>query len=198
MTDLALVRENAREWCELAVNGEHGRKSKDPVYQWITGGRDPGPRYSSCADLAHWLLRRLGCVEGFVNYGANWKPQVNVNRLWNNPYVALRGVELHTGDILIHWPTAKPNAAHVNVFDRWEDGVCHTWDLGQAPMAPELWPPGKDYTEAARRQHSHLRNLRYVLSLSEVPLLGTPDPPHSDRLAFLEAQTDWRKMEEYP
>lgn len=46
-------RRIAREWCDFAI----GRTPSDPVYRWVTEGRDPGPIYSSCGDLAH--------VEGF-------------------------------------------------------------------------------------------------------------------------------------
>lgn len=55
-----------------AVADNAGRSELDPVYRAITENRD-GPsalqraKYSSCADLAHWLLRCLGVRAPWLN-----------------------------------------------------------------------------------------------------------------------------------
>jgi hypothetical protein len=83
MTTIAERRAAAAAFCEYATNGETGRKCSDPVYQAIVEKRDKGPGYSSCGDLAHWLLTRLGCRDTRLNrkelYGFVYG--VNVSRL---------------------------------------------------------------------------------------------------------------------
>lgn len=62
----------AQALLRFAVNDEHGRSETDPIYVRVTEGRD-GPtaelrrRYSSCGDLAHWMLRCLGVRAPWLN-----------------------------------------------------------------------------------------------------------------------------------
>lgn len=51
----------------LAAYACDNRRVNDPVYRMVTENRDPGPVYSSCGDLAHWLLFTLGCRAAFIN-----------------------------------------------------------------------------------------------------------------------------------
>lgn len=49
---------------------DSGRNEDDPIYQGVTEGRDVPPfreKYSSCGDLAHWLLFRLGSRLEMIN-----------------------------------------------------------------------------------------------------------------------------------
>jgi hypothetical protein len=100
----------------------NGRDENDPIYREVTENRDVGPaqkRYSSCGDLAHWLLYRLGCRARFVNRKEHqgWIPGMNVARLAffeatrdpspNDRYAA--------GDVLIVWSRADTTDAHVLV-----------------------------------------------------------------------------------
>lgn len=71
-TDITAIRLAAVALAEYACNYEKGRDKLDPVYLEVTEGRDgPGPaqrkRYSSCGDLGHWILYRLGCRTTWVN-----------------------------------------------------------------------------------------------------------------------------------
>jgi hypothetical protein len=99
-----------------------GRSESDPIYREVTESRDVGKAqksYSSCGDLAHWLLYRLGCRSRFVNRKEHqgWAAGMNVSRLAfchvaedpspNDRYRA--------GDILIIWSKPDTTDAHVMV-----------------------------------------------------------------------------------
>lgn len=107
----------------------------DPRYVEITEGRDPGPGYSSCADLAHWLYFRLGVRAPWINRAEHkgFVRQVNVARLvtaavdyggladyptgsLQNRWAARTGgdTKAQPGDVIIvanDWPSGKD--AHV-------------------------------------------------------------------------------------
>jgi hypothetical protein len=90
-SDLARAQAFAVALLRKAVNDEHGRDESDPFYKRVTENRDgPTPilraKYSSCADLAHWLLRCLGVRAGWLNRNDDgdaqlWKSGVNLNWL---------------------------------------------------------------------------------------------------------------------
>jgi len=84
---LSAYREAAFALLRYAV-GEHGRSTSDPIYRQIVEGR-LAPGYSSCADLAHWLLYRLGVRAPWINRAENkpqgWSVSVNLNRLIARP-----------------------------------------------------------------------------------------------------------------
>lgn len=79
----------------FAVNDGNGRDESDAVYKAVTENRDgPTPaqraRYSSCGDLAHWLLRCMGVRAGWLNRdddgdAQRWKSGVNLNWLCPPP-----------------------------------------------------------------------------------------------------------------
>ena len=63
-----------------------GRTESDAVYQQISEGRDVGAMrasYSSCGDLAHWLLFRMGCRSPFINRNEHlgWRVGQNISAL---------------------------------------------------------------------------------------------------------------------
>jgi hypothetical protein len=160
-TKIHLLEEFSREWCDFATKGDVGRLVTDPVYQRIVEGRDKGPKYSSCGDLAHWLLFILGVREPWVNRDENkgWRSGFNVNLLIakpiggnpiaeNNPDLDL----LHTGDIIISWKQKTGTDAHVMVFDHIENGELYTWDLGQGPMSQDAWKGQQQHLEARKRR----------------------------------------------
>jgi hypothetical protein len=98
----------------------HGGSCKDPVYASITEGRDPGlpsNRYSSCGDLAHWLLMRLGVRSALVNRKEHlgWAVGMNVARLAYAPMArdSSNGDVYAPGDILVIW--SKPDATNAHV-----------------------------------------------------------------------------------
>ena len=101
--DESVVRATAVALGYFAVNGTTGRGVGDPVHEWVTEGRrladeqrrsqgvheDP---YSSCADLAHWLLMCLGCQdERVINRSDDggtvpWQIGANISRLVGSPW----------------------------------------------------------------------------------------------------------------
>ncbi len=95
LADLPRAQRLAAELCLHAVNDEHGRGELDPVYKRVTENRDgPGAlqraKYSSCADLAHWMFRCLGVRADWLNRdddadAQRWKSGVNLNWLCPPP-----------------------------------------------------------------------------------------------------------------
>lgn len=93
--DLARAQAFAQALLRKAVNDEHGRDESDPFYKVVTENRDgPTPamraKYSSCADLGHWLLRCLGVRADWLNRdddadAQRWRSGVNLNWLCPKP-----------------------------------------------------------------------------------------------------------------
>jgi hypothetical protein len=86
--DEELVRRVMVTNARYACDGDLGRQQGDPVFEEITEGRQTGDEdYSSCADLVHFCLRRLGLRdERILNRTDDegdvaWKPAVNISRL---------------------------------------------------------------------------------------------------------------------
>lgn len=70
----ATYRKYAAEFCRYACGYDKGRGEPDTVYQAVTEGRDRPPypnSYSSCADLVHAMLYRLGARSPWVNRAEN-------------------------------------------------------------------------------------------------------------------------------
>jgi hypothetical protein len=96
----------------------------DPTYIEVTEGRDKRSawhRYSSCADLAHFIAKRCGVRQTWVNrtdddFAGDWQSGLNVSKLVG-PSVAPRSdYEAALGDIWIisnTWP--RGTDAHVCV-----------------------------------------------------------------------------------
>lgn len=95
-------------------------------YQAVCEGRDSGPMqksFSSCGELAHWLLYRLGCRQPWINRKEHngWRVGRNVSTLaFEAPNSVRRtmprpGSPLDTGDIIIVWARADGTDAHVMV-----------------------------------------------------------------------------------
>jgi hypothetical protein len=87
--DIETFRLAASMLLTYAVDGNVAgvRATHDPVYRTIVEGR-VAPKYSSCGDLAHWLLYRLGVRAPFVNrdegkasIGHGWRVGLNLNLL---------------------------------------------------------------------------------------------------------------------
>lgn len=118
-TDLPRARAFCRVLLAKAVNDGLGRNELDPFYKLVTENRDgPTPalraKYSSCADLAHWMLRCLGVRADWLNRTDDgdaqaWKSGVNLNWLCPPPIgkckPALRTLpplaEIGAGDVFV-------------------------------------------------------------------------------------------------
>jgi hypothetical protein len=88
--DIPTVRAAAVAIARWAVDDDRGRVIGDPVHEWVTEGRRAvrmPAGYSSCGDLAHWMLMMLGVRnERIVNRGddgglVGWAVGANLSRL---------------------------------------------------------------------------------------------------------------------
>lgn len=206
---LSKQRQDVLTWADYFTGGLRGRKCSHPAYRWATGKRDPGPGYSSCADLGHLSAMLAGCRAPWVNHAeqpGGFVYGVNVNRLCpkslfgKNPIARTEGVP-QQGDICVWWPEGKPNRAHVNIMagTHPEDGRVATYDFGQGPMAKDAWRAGADYIEAKAVEHApaFMRNLRCFISIDDLPITAKPVPFVGEVLDAIEAETfsfrEWDK-----
>ena len=110
---------------EWACGGEAHKKRGN--YSQVVEDRD-WAGYSSCGDLAHWLLYALGCRQAWINRGEHrdgdlgkpgWDVAVNVSRLAFSAPTSVRQTPMPgymvvaPGDIMICWNDAKGTDAHV-------------------------------------------------------------------------------------
>lgn len=189
---------------DWACNGERGIGENDPKYQLVTEGRDTGRfqrSYSSCGDLAHWLLFRLGVREPWINRAEHrgWKTGENVSRLaFKAPkdvrQLPVPGSRFEPGDVLIIWNDDQGRDAHVMVVYE------HRPDLARLVVAEYGQPGGH-----VRKRHLHASNgflwvgtrkvqrwlpLRLVLEHSDVVNVSMPDVPDTIPAPPLEGGTD--------
>ena len=153
MAPLHVWQRAAVALCEWACGYDQGRTKDDPVYKIVTENRDgPGreqrKHYSSCGDLGHFLLERLGVREPWINRDddglfGNWKSGVNVSNLWGSgcPIDMVPGKDWkpEPGDILILWNTGFD--AHVCVSSgETVNNKLKTFNYGVGGMNPEASP----------------------------------------------------------
>ena len=158
---------------------ESGTVAQDsPRYQAVVEGRTHS-EYSSCADLAHWLLFRLGVRLPWVNRNEHlgWRNTVNISRLVTHSGF-WTGQELDAGDILIianNWPMGK-DAHAVCVVASHGDGWLSTAEYGQpgGALKSRQIASGKWGSRTIRT----LMRLADVLDIaSEAGMLESPDLP---------------------
>jgi hypothetical protein len=153
--------------CEYACGYEAGRTKDDPIYLEVTEKRDgPGPlqrrRYSSCGDLAHWLYKRLGIREPWLNRADDnafgpWRPGENIARLWGGacPFDQVPPDEPHwmpdPGDVLLIWNSG--NDAHVMVSLGRDGPALRTANYGAGGMSPLASPGAKIGRRVLSFQH---------------------------------------------
>lgn len=156
MASIDVWQRGAVALCEWACGYDAGRSKDDPVYKLVTENRDgPGPEqrklYSSCGDLGHFMLERLGVRAPWVNrtgdgvYGV-WKPGVNISNLWGSAcpidIVPNADWKPEPGDILLLWNTGFD--AHVCVaLEMLEAGRLRTANYGAGGMSPGPVPGSK-------------------------------------------------------
>jgi hypothetical protein len=136
----------------------HGRDKDDPVYQAVTEGRDVAPfraKYSSCGDLAHWLLERLGLDEPWVNRRSlgHYRVGMNVSDLSACPIHSVpHGADWapRPGDILEIWNAASGSDAHVCVYlgPGSTPGKARIGNYGAGGMNSAAWP-GSNISDSA-------------------------------------------------
>jgi hypothetical protein len=167
-------RKLAVDLVEYACGGADGRPESDPVYQAVVEGRDRPPypnKYSSCGDLAHWMLYRLGVRLPLVNraeHHLGWTSGVNVSRLAWDPLAVVNpstSERFKPGDIGIIWSATDGHDAHVFVIlDDQQPEALFVAEYGQ--------PGGALHTRRVGYHGGHLsigtRGLYRVLRLNEV------------------------------
>ena len=187
-TSIADRRNAVLEWSAFAMS----REVIDPVYRFFTEGRDLGPDYSSCGDLAHCVLFRAGCREPWINRveaPGGYRPRKNVNLLCpepvgKNPF-ARRALpySYQPGDILLLCPPDDLSKWHVCVFEKQVGTQVHTFDLGQDPMSREAWAANTHWTCSERKvRNSRTMNAQYSISLDDVPWTAEIDLLSGERM----------------
>lgn len=170
MAELYLWQEAAVALCEYACGWEHGRDKLDTVYLQVTERRDgPGPAqrkaYSSCGDLAWWMLYRLGLRKPWMNRAATgtYNIGMNVADLTGSPITrsAMATVVPEPGDICEVWNLPSTSDAHVLVV------------LGPGPTKDQLRTAnyGAGGMSAATSPGAAIRNSRWTPPPS--PIIGT-------------------------
>lgn len=133
---LEQIRNRAVDLALHAVDRRNGRDVGDPVHDEVTQDRTKNNEirrrkgssevpYSSCGDLAHWMLYQLGCRDPLLvnrekpSDGLKWIIGANVSRIRFSPHFVLSSNHPdrrpEPGDILIVVGTAA-GSEHVSVL----------------------------------------------------------------------------------
>lgn len=186
-----------------AIGADNGRDKDNPVYAEVTERRDDTPeerkRYSSCADLIHWLLKRFDVEEKWVNrtddgVNGNWKMAVNVSNLAWCPLAFTPGKDWTPApcDCVIVWDNVKGTDAHVMAWigaDPEKPGQHLTGNYGAGGMSSAVWPGancaskklawnGRHWTYGGRTVQRSIRFADAVkLSKGKIDLTGSPGTP---------------------
>jgi hypothetical protein len=180
-----LMQKTAVSLLEYACNGSKGRPHLgDPVYEAVTERRQiNAPKYSSCGDLAHWLLYRLGVRLSLVNRKEHlgWKQGLNVSRLAFSKLTlsVTDQSSFQPGDIIIIWNRPDTTDAHVVcVIDEREDSLL-TAEYGQpggALRTRSLMRHNGGLILGNRKIHKHLPLLS-VLAAGDLEPIDNPRQP---------------------
>lgn len=137
--DLNELRHKADDFLSYACGYSRGRETTDKVYRAVVENRI-APKYSSCGDLAHWLLFRLGVRETWINRRehANYKIGHNISRLCYLPAPVRMVIQPdeftpECGDVLVVWSLPTTYDAHVICVINWDpaERVLLTAEYGQ-------------------------------------------------------------------
>lgn len=187
------MREKAIAFCDAATRHGTGVRLRDPEYQQIVEGRDRGPKYSSCGDLAHALLEHLGVRAPWVNRASlgQWQDGANVNRLARHPVGNSKrcplarpmraGEQLQSGDIAVAWKEGgNANDAHVFIIDTHGPESISSWDYGQGSMRETAWKLDPNQIEGVHKTRRIVGHAPIVLDFFPrktvtVPLLDMGD-----------------------
>ncbi len=151
----------------------------DPIYQAVVEGRDkPTKGYSSCGDLAHWLLYKLGVRTPWVNRDEHlgWRVGKNISKLcWPPAPVRITDpierLQLEAGDIIVIWSRDDTTDAHVQCVLEHEAGshILCVAEYGQRrSLSPnEIGGHVRNYTYGEGFRIG-TRSLKRVLQLKDV------------------------------
>lgn len=183
------------------AGGAYGIRSKrEPVYVEVSEnehGCAPAS-YSSCADQVHWLAKRLGIEQAWVNrtdddFGANWKFSVNVSRITAVSKVVTGTFLPEPGDCLISWNKPDTTDAHVWVYlgpNPAIPGEHFSANYGAAGMSAALSPGAAIRSKPLRVEGSALvYGSRRVQRALTVPMLVAMRAASTKRQDF--SGPDW-------
>lgn len=120
-----------------AVGGSAGARCGDIEHETVTEGRKrtAGVFYSTCGDLPHFILERLGLTARFVNRAARAGGYVigrNITALTLQRSAHVDNDEAQAGDVLHFVDPATPNSDHVAVLLGRDDSSLILAEYGQA------------------------------------------------------------------
>lgn len=186
-TDPVILRRAAVALARHAIGGKTGRDVGDPVFEEVTEGRRKANEerrargsnevaYSSCGDLAHWMLRRLGVRdERFVNRNDDggdhpWSfigPHNNVTMLDQSGLIVRHRISPELipgpGDIIF---MMNAHGGHVAVVLSWDE-TDHLTGGGSVTSADY----GQPY--ARERERAITRDRGGLVSMAGCPLVWT-------------------------
>jgi hypothetical protein len=186
--ETGLLRRGVVALCEYACGYDAGRGKSDPVYREVSEDEHGVPRahYSSCADLGHWLLWRMGVRDHRVNRNANggWRPIVNISLLCSLGLTAGVGENgpgedfaFGAGDILIianNWPMGGD--AHCQVLLAVGAGTARTGNYGAGGMSAAEFPGARissgKFVFDGKLWRSGLRAVRRVITVADMQRLA--------------------------
>lgn len=192
MAELYLWQQAAVALAEYACGYDVGRGKDEPVYQEVAEHRDVKPmreHYSSCGDLGHWLLERLGLRERWLNRASlgQYRQGMNVAELGllcpiahpppSDPHWAP-----NPGDVCEIWNTGTD--AHVFVvLDGSTPGHLRTANYGAGGMKAAPWPGANIVQSPFVRMvngwmvgAAHPRKIQRVIRLVDAAALATAQP----------------------
>jgi hypothetical protein len=191
--DIDIFRQGVVALVEYACGYDQGRTKDDPVYRAVTEYEHHVPRakYSSCADLGHWLLYRVGVREHWINRDENggWRDVVNISLLCTHAKdPGGKDWSPGPGDILIianDWPMGKD--AHCTVVLEVGAGVIKTGNYGVGGMSAAA-SPGAEISDSrfkfdGKNWRVGLRIVRKVISVADMMRLTT-EPANWDGAAL--------------
>lgn len=161
----------------------YGHRSKvDPVYVEVTENEHGCERahYSSCADQAHFVAKRVGVEQAWVNrtdddFGENWKFAVNVSRITAVSKVVTGSFLPEPGDCLISWNKPDTSDAHVWVYlgpNPDKPGEHFSSNFGAAGMSNAVTPGAAIRSKVLRVEgQSLIYGTRRVQRALTVPML---------------------------
>lgn len=192
MMDLDLSRKFAIELISYAC-GRYtgGRDENDAVYQSVTEARDVGAQqrsYSSCGDLAHWLLYRMGSRAKFINRKEHlgWQSGLNVSKLaYSSLSEDAKETDIYqAGDILIIWSKPDATDAHVMVVLEHQGSRLLCGEYGQPGGKVREHQLARPLLVGTRKIH---RVLRFAKVLDDGELRGELQEPDYTALPLAQA-----------
>lgn len=199
MVDISLWQEAAVALIRFACGNDQGRDKLDQAYAQVTEGRDgPGPAqrkaYSSCGDLGHWYLERLGMRAKWVNRTSLGHYQIGMNIADISIAPMHQGAPTSAdwrpepGDILEIWNMAAGGDAHLCVCLSVTPGsspcAMLTGNYGAGGMSAAISPGAKLGLSALTYHDDYwtygTRKIMRVLRLRDVIPALTAPPDLSD------------------